>query len=147
MPLPLSTTSAAQGVILLGCVLASLRQFIADIARVAVNGAGETPIDPFVWVAGSVPKEKKARVGVGDYAFLPGPPCLWEEDWTRATRTVVGEDVSSWLYSVSILLKVAAFWSSLHRPSENKDLGVGGVSYLGSWVLFCAFLGYAWWSS
>ena len=45
-------------------------------------------------------------MGVMDCAFLLGPPSLWEEGWTRAPHTPVGEeDVSAWPYSVSILVK------------------------------------------
>ena len=66
-------------------VLCCLHRFFIAIARVAVNEdeSGGTAIDPCVWSAGSVPKRKEVKEGV-DFAFLPGPPSLWDEEWTRA---------------------------------------------------------------
>ena len=87
-------------------------------------------------------EDRRPGCGVRDYAFLPGPPTVWEEDWTRAPRTGVGEeDVSAWPYSVSILVRIAAFKGTSHWPSEEKDLGLGEVSNLEILILYEVWAG------
>ena len=86
---------------------------------------GEGPLSPLFWSACAVPNEKKVKVWRRDFAFLPGPPCLWEEERACAPRTTGCEDdVSAWPYSVCILVKISAFLGSLYWPSEGRDLGV-----------------------
>ena len=66
-------------------------------ARVADNedDSGSTAIDPCVWSAGAVPKSRKVREGVRDFALLPARLSLWGESWSPAPQLVVrAEDVS-----------------------------------------------------
>ena len=89
-------------------VASSLHRLSLAVARMAVNEdeSGETAIDPCLWSAGAVPSSL----------------CL--------------EDVSASPYSVSILVKISALLGSLYWPCEERDLGVGGVSYLELLLLY-----------
>ena len=52
-------------------------------------------------------------------------------------HSVVGEDgVSATPYSVSILVKITDFLGYVHGRSADKDLRVGGVSYLELLILY-----------
>ena len=63
--------------------------------------------------------------------FSAGPPSLREEECSCAPRTAVGEeDISAWPCSVDLVVKITAFCEFCSLVSEDKDLGVGGVSYL-----------------
>ena len=74
---------------------------------------------------------------VGNFAKLPGSVSLRASDWYRLPVARIGDhDVSSWPFSVGLLLKIVHFLGSLHWPRGADDLGVGGVSYLELLVLY-----------
>ena len=57
--------------------------FFVAIARAVVNhddGGGTAP-HPLVWSAGSLPKRRDIVDAVRNFAFLPGPACLWSGEW------------------------------------------------------------------
>ena len=64
-----------------------------------------------------------------DLAMIPGPVGLGARgsfQWPRIDITAA--DVSCWPFSTGVLVKLAAFLSSLTWPTEVNDLGPGGVS-------------------
>ena len=64
-----------------------------------------------------------------DVALLPGPAPIWDSDWVSVLpSSIIVDDVCRWQYSVGMLVKLAAFLGTLHRPASGADLGGGGVS-------------------
>ena len=69
--------------------------------------------------------------------FLPGPVGIWDGDWVSfGVSSITAEDVRVWPYSVSLLVKVSAFWSTLHWPAGAVEFGVGGVSFIEVLILY-----------
>ena len=70
-------------------------------------------------------------------AMIPGPVWLgagMSFQWPRIDITAA--DVSCWPFSTGVLVKLAAFLSSLTWPTEIIDLGPGGVSFVELLVLY-----------
>ena len=113
--------------------------FFVAIARAVVNhddGGGTAP-HPLVWSAGSLPKRRDIVDVVRNFAFLPGPACLWSGGWVSfGVSGITVEDVRVWPYTVSLLVKVSAFLGTLHWPVAADDLGVGGVSFVELLILY-----------
>ena len=120
-------------------VVCVLHRFFVAIARAVVNhdeGGGTAP-HPLVWSAGSLPKRRRDVDAVRNFAFLPGPACLWSGEWVSfGVSGVTVDDVRVWPYSVSHLVKVSAFLGTLHWPVAADDLGVGGVSFVELLILY-----------
>ena len=114
-----------------------LHRFFVATSRPVVShddGAGSV-LDPLVWSAGSAPKRR--RVAVRNRAFLPGPPDLWVGAWISVAATPIScRDIEVWPFSVGMLVKWVSFLSSSHWPAGECDLGVGGVSYVESLILY-----------
>ena len=55
--------------------------------------------------------------------------------WLVVAR-IDGNDISSWPFSVGLLVKIVHFLGSLHWPRGAGDLGIGGVSYLELLILY-----------
>ena len=86
---------------------------------------------PLVWSAGGLPKRRRIVDIVRDVALVPGPLYLLGSDWISVPPVVVtAADICLWPYSVDFLIKLVAFLSSLHWPSDGGDLGPGGISYV-----------------
>ena len=120
-------------------VVRELHHFFIAIARSVVNNDGEsgTSLHPVIWSNNSNPKRRRIHPGGGNFAKLPGPVSLWTSDWYRLPVARIGDDnVSSWPFSVGLLLKIVHFLGSLHWPRGADDLGVGGVSYLELLILY-----------
>ena len=47
-----------------------------------------------------------------------------------------GNDISSWPFSVGLLVKIVHFLGSVHWPRGAGDLGIGGVSHLELLILY-----------
>ena len=64
-------------------VFCDLHRFSISVARVVVNndGKGETALDPIIWTAGSLPKQRKVDRAVIDFARPSGPVNLWTAGW------------------------------------------------------------------
>ena len=63
--------------------------------------------------------------------MFPGPQALLSGGWQdSAELNVTVEDVRLWFFSVGSSIKLVAFLSSLHWPSEFHDLGSGGISLI-----------------
>ena len=93
------------------------------------DGKGGTAPDPLVWCAGSKSKKRKPMDAVRYLAMIPGPVRLGAGGsfmWPRIDIT--DADVGCWPCSTGVLVKLAAFLSSLTWPTEVNDLGPGGVS-------------------
>ena len=104
-----------------------LHRFFIAIAGTVVNHDGPA-LDPLVWSVGGAPKRRRVVHAVRDRAFLPGPAGIWDGEWgVVAVSCITCHDVELWPYSVSMLVKWAAFLYTLHRPQGVVDLGVGGV--------------------
>ena len=120
-------------------VVCHLHRFFVAIARAVVNhddGGGTAP-NPLVWSAGSLPKRREIVDVVRNFAFLPGPACLWSGGWVSfGVSGITVEDVRVWPYTVSLLVKVSAFLGTLHWPVAADDLGVGGVSFVELLILY-----------
>ena len=120
-------------------VVCILHRFFVAIARAVVNhddGGGTAP-HPLVWSAGSLPKRREIVDVVRNFAFLPGPACLWSGGWVSfGVSGITVEDVRVWPYTVSLLVKVSAFLGTLHWPVAADDLGVGGVSFVELLILY-----------
>ena len=97
-------------------VVCHLHRFFVATARAVVNhddGGGTAP-NPLVWSAGSLPKMRRVLHAVRNFAFLPGPVGIWGGDWVSfAVRGITIEDVRVWPYSVSLLVKMSAFFGHL----------------------------------
>ena len=128
----------ARGVVTRSCarwypIVRELHHFFIAIARSVVNNDGEsrTSLHPVIWSNNSNPKRRRIHPGGSNFAWLPGPASLWTSNWYRLPIALIGgDDVSSWPFSVGLLLKIVHFLGSLHLPRGADDLGVGGVSYL-----------------
>ena len=91
----------------------------------------------FVWSRNSALKKRRVRVGGENFARLPGSAALWASHWYCLPTARIGDDdVSSWPFSVGLLVKFVHFLGSLHWPLGVGDLGVGGVSYLELLILY-----------
>ena len=138
------SVSFVRGVVARSCarwypVVRDLHHFFIAIARSVVNNDGEsgTSLHPVIWSSNSNPKRRRIHPGGGNFAGLPGPVSLWTSDWYRLPVARIGDDdVSSWPFSVGLLLKIVHFLGSLHWPRGADDLGVGGVSYLELLILY-----------
>ena len=120
-------------------LIPDLHRFFIAVAREAVNsnGRGGTSLHPLVWSAGCVPKRRRVLQAVRDFAWVPWPPGLWDSGSVGWPAIVVGpDDVSCWPFSVSSLVKLCAFLSSLHWSATVDDLGGGGVSYIEFLILY-----------
>ena len=119
-------------------IMTDLHRFMIAIARVSVNhdGRGGTAPDPLVWNQGSRPKVRKLAVRVTvDLASLPGPPGFLNNSWVQVhaghiTGHITDADIASWPYSVSILVRFTSFLGTLHWPSDSRDFGHFGISFL-----------------
>ena len=68
---------------------------------------------------------------------MPGPAAIWASGWFNVPASAIGaEDVTHWPYSVSLLVKWVAYLGSLHWPVGGADIGVGGVSYVETLILY-----------
>ena len=77
------------------------------------------------------PKRRRVVRAVRDAVLLPGPAPFWESGGVGVLPiSITADDVGLWPYSVGALVKMAAFWSTLHWPASGVHLGVGGVSYV-----------------
>ena len=124
-------------------VVCALHRFFIAIARAALNddGLASTTLHPVVWSAAANPKRRRVEQAVRNFAWLPGPPRLWTARWFQVPVACICEaDVVVWPFSVSLLVKIAHFLSTLHWPCGVGELGVGGVSYLELLIL------YEWWA-
>ena len=87
--------------------------------------------------AGRVRKLDRIGHAVGDRAFLPGPPHLWESEWVNVPATAISnEDIAHWPYTPGLLVKWVAFLGTLHWPAGGLDLGVGGISFFDLLILY-----------
>ena len=119
-------------------ILLDLHRFFVAISRAVVNhdDHGGTP-HPLVWSAGALQKRRRLVVAVRDRAFLPGLPRIWHSVWFQVPATVIcSDDVALWPYTPGLLVKWASFLCSLHWPTEDLDLGVGGISYVELLILY-----------
>ena len=127
-------------------IMADLHRFMIAIARVSVNhdGRGGTAPDPLVWDQGSRPKVRKLAVRVTvDLASLPGPPGFLSGPWIQVNGgPISGSDIAAWLYSVSILVRFTSFLGTLHWPSDSRDFGHFGISFLELLILFEQWAGH-----
>ena len=81
------------------------------------DGRGGTAPHPMIWSAGGRLKRKRPIEAVRDYAMLPGPQRLWTGSWFKwPTIVISAEDLGRWPFSYSVLVKLAAFLSSLSWP-------------------------------
>ena len=93
-------------------VILELHRFFIARSRAVVNHDGNDGAAPFplVWSAGALPKRRRLVHVVRDHAMLPGPPAIWASGCFNVPASVLGaEDIASWLYSVSLLVKWVAF--------------------------------------
>ena len=114
-------------------VLLDLHRFFIAISRAVVNHDGRegTALDPLVWSAGALPKRRRLVHAVRDWAFLPGPPGIWDSEWVIVPATVICvDDIALWPYTPGLLFKWVTFLGTLHWPAGSTDLGVGGISYV-----------------
>ena len=139
------SVSFARGVVTRSCarwypVVRDLHRFFMAIARSVVNDDGEsaTSLHPVIWSNNSNPKRRRIHPGGGNFARLPGPVSLWTSDWYRlpVARIDDDDDVSSWPFSVGLLLKIVHVLGCLHWPRGADDLGICGVSYLELLILY-----------
>ena len=136
--------SVARDVVARSCarwypVVRDLHRFFIAIARSVVNNDGRsgTTLHPVIWSNNSNPKRRRIHPGGGNFARLPGPVSLWTSDWYRLpVARISDDDVSSWPFSVGLLVKIVHFLGSLHWPRGAGDLGIGGVSYLELLILY-----------
>ena len=110
-------------------VILDLHRFFIAISRAVVNHDGRdgSAPDPMVWSAGARPKRRRLVHAVGDRAFLPGPPGIWDSEWVNVPSSAVcAEDIAQWPYTPGLLVK----W----------------VSFLGKSALVCRwFRSWGWW--
>ena len=58
-------------------------------------------------------------------------------DWVSfGVSGITAEDVRVWPYSVSLLVKLSAFWGTLHWPAGAVEFGVGCVSFVEVLILY-----------
>ena len=113
-------------------LIPDLHRFFIAIVREAVNrdGRGGTSFHTTCWSAGGTPKRRKVLQAVRELAWVPGPPGLSDAGsvgWPAITFDRA--DVPRWPFSISSLVKLCAYLSSLHWPATVDDLG-GGVELL-----------------
>ena len=127
-------------------LMTDLHRFMIAIARVSVNhdGKGGTAPDPLVWDQGSKPKVRKLAVRITvDLASLPGPPGFLNNSWIQVhVGRITDADIASWPYSVSILVRFTSFLGTLHWPSDSRDFGHFGISFLELLILFEQWAGH-----
>ena len=136
--------SSARDVVARSCarwypVVCDLHRFFIAIARSVVNddGGSGTSLDPVVWSRNYTLKKRRVRVCDDNFARLPGSAALWASHWYCLPIARIGDDdISSWPFSVGLLVKIVHFLGSLHWPQGVGDLGVGGVSYLELLILY-----------
>ena len=94
------------------------------------DGRDGLALDPLVWSAGARTKRRRLVHAVGDRAFLPRPPGIWDSEWVSGpVSAVCAEDIALWTKKTpGLLVKWVAFLGSPHWPACGFDLGVGGVS-------------------
>ena len=81
-------------------------------------------------------------IAVRDWAFLPGPPGVWESEWVNIPASAFcAEDIAHWLCTPGLLVKWVSFLASLHWPAGGLDLGVGGISYVELLILYQLWAG------
>ena len=74
---------------------------------------------------------------VRDFATLPGSGALWAGCWFDWPQVSVTDgDVRVWPFSDGSLVKIVAFFGSLHWPTEVADFGSGGVSFIELLILY-----------
>ena len=120
-------------------VILDLHRFFIAISRAVVNHDGREGLapDPMVWFAGALPKRRRLVHAVRDRAFLPGPPGIGDSEWVMVPPfAICAEDIARWPYSTSLLVKWVAFFGSLHWPTGNFNLEVGGVSCVELLILY-----------
>ena len=85
----------------------------------------------------SVQKKKlHIRVNV-DLASLPGPPGFRNSSWIQIDAGhIIGADISTWPFSVGILVRFTSFLGTLHWPVGSFDLGHFGILFLELLILF-----------
>ena len=106
-------------------VSASLFHAISRAPVNHVDGAGNA-LDDLVWSAGGISERRRLVHAVRDRAFLLGPQRVGDSEWFALLAVVViVEDVASWRYSVSILVKWVTFLGTLHWLVGGADLGAG----------------------
>ena len=98
-------------------VILDLHRFFIGTSRAVVNhdgGEGTAP-DPMVWSAGAHPKRRRLVHAVRDWAFLPGPPGVWESEWVNIPASAFcAEDIALWPCTPGLLVKFVSFLNSLH---------------------------------
>ena len=118
-------------------VILDLHRFFIAISRAVVNHDGRdgTAPDPMVWSAGALPKRRRLVHAVRDWAFLPGPPCIWDSQWVTVPASVMR---MLFIDPVPLVFWVAGwpFLGSLHWPAGGLDLWVGGTSYVELLILY-----------
>ena len=79
-----------------------LHRFFIATARAIVNdfGLGGTVLDPCVWSVGSLPKTRRFREGVQNYAMLFGPRSLPSGRWAFLPGAVQKQKPRASLFSI-----------------------------------------------
>ena len=117
----------------------SLHRLMVAIARECLyhsSGSGDA-LHPLVWDCGSLPKTRRLDHDVhGPEGFMDCRWCMVD------SGPVSGEDIASWPYSVSVLVKFVSFLSTLRWPEGLNEMGKFGVSYLEVPILFERWVGY-----
>ena len=69
--------------------------------------------------------------------LFPGPPGFLNNSWIQVhAGHITDADIASWPYSVSILVRFTSFLGTLHWPSDSRDFGHFGISFLELLILF-----------
>ena len=124
----------------------SLHRFMVAIARESLkhsSGAGDA-LHPLVWDSGSLPKTRRLDHDViGEFAQMPRPEGFLDSWWCMVdSGPISGEDIASWPYSVSVLVKFTSFLSTLHWPEGLNEMGKHGISLLEVLILFERWVGH-----
>ena len=112
------SVSFARGVVARSCarsypVIRDLHRFFIAIARSVVkdDGGSGTSLHPVIWSNNSSLKRRRVRTCDGNFAKLPGPVSLWTSDWySLPVARIDGNDISSWPFSVGLLIKIVHFF-------------------------------------
>ena len=89
------------------------------------------------WSAGGTPKRRKVFQAVREFAWVPGPPGLWDAGSIGWPAITIGRaDVLRWPFPISSLVELCAFPGSLYWPATVDDLGGGGVSNVELLILY-----------
>ena len=105
-------------------VVRDLHRFFIAIARSVFNddGGSGTSLHRVVWSNNSSLRRRRVRAFEGNFARLPGPAALWTSDWYCLPIAQIDDgDISSWPFSVGLLVKVVHFLGSLHWPRGAGD--------------------------